>query len=77
MTTTIITTKGQVVIPAKIRKRMHIKKGARFYIEERGDELVLRAVTPAYFEQVAGILQTRGRLSKALLSERSKDMNRE
>lgn len=77
MTTTIITTKGQIVIPAKIRKRMHIKKGARFYIEERGDELILTPVTPAYFERVAGILQTKGRLSKALLKERSRDMARE
>jgi AbrB family looped-hinge helix DNA binding protein len=77
MTTTIVTTKGQIVIPSKIRRKHNIKRGTRLYIEERGDELILRAVTPAYFEKIAGILQTKGKLSKALLEERSKDKERE
>ena len=77
MTTTVVTTKGQIVIPSKIRRKHNIKRGTKLYIEERGDELVLKAVTPAYFEKIAGVLQTKGRLSKALLEERSKDKERE
>ena len=77
MTTTIVTTKGQIVIPAKIRRRLNIKRGTKLYIEERGDELVIKAVTPEYFEKIAGVLQTKGRLSKALLEERAKDKERE
>lgn len=72
MTTTIVTTKGQVVIPAKIRKRLNIKKGTKLHVEERGDELVLRPVTPDYFNRIAGALQTRGKLSRALLEDRAK-----
>jgi AbrB family looped-hinge helix DNA binding protein len=77
MTTTIVTTKGQIVIPAKIRRRLNIKRGTKLYIEERGDELILKAVTPGYFEKIAGVLQTKGKLSKALLEERAKDKERE
>ena len=77
MTTTIVTTKGQIVIPAKIRRRLNIKKGTKLYIEERGNELILKPVTPEYFERIAGVLQTKGRLSKVLLEERVKDKERE
>lgn len=77
MTTTIVTSKGQIVIPSKIRRRLNIKKGTRLYIEEKGDELILKAVTPAYFERIAGVLATKGKLSKALTEERKKDKERE
>ena len=77
MTTTVVTSKGQIVIPSKLRRRFNIKKGTKLYIEERGDELVLKAVTPEYFEKMAGVLGTKGKLSKALLEERSKDKERE
>lgn len=77
MMITIVTTKGQIVIPAKIRRRLNIKRGTKLYIEERDDELVIKAVTPGYFEKMAGILQTKGKLSKALLAERAKDKERE
>ncbi len=73
MTTTVVTTKGQIVIPSKIRHRLKIKKGTKLYIEERGNELVLKPVTPEYFEKIAGVLPTKGKLSKAILKERLKD----
>jgi AbrB family looped-hinge helix DNA binding protein len=73
MTTTVVTTKGQIVIPSKIRQRLKIKKGTKLYIEERGNELILKPVTPEYFEKIAGVLPTKGKLSKALLEERLKD----
>ena len=77
MTTTVVTTKGQIVIPSKIRQRLKIKRGTKLYIEERGDELILKPVTPEYFEKIAGILPTKGKLSKALLEERAKDKGKE
>jgi len=73
MTTAIVTSKGQIVIPSKIRRRLNIKRGTKLYIEEKRDELILKAVTPAYFERIAGALSTKGKLSKALIQEREKD----
>lgn len=77
MTTTVVTTKGQIVIPSKIRRKFNIKRGTKLYIEEKGEELIIRPVTQAYFERIAGVLQTKGKLSKTLLEERSKDKERE
>ena len=39
---TAVTIKGQVVIPAKIRHRLGIKKGTKLYVEERKGEIILR-----------------------------------
>jgi AbrB family looped-hinge helix DNA binding protein len=75
--TTIVTTKGQVVIPSRIRRKYNIKKGTKLYVEERGDYIVLKPITEEYFEKLAGILPTKGKLSKALLQERSEEKERE
>ena len=77
MNTTVVTTKGQVVIPAKIRRKLNIRKGTRLYIKEEGNGLFLQPVTPAYLEKIAGVLPTGGKLSKALLQERVRDRKRE
>lgn len=77
MPTTIVTSKGQIVIPSIIRRRLNIKKGTKLYIEEKGDELILKALTLSYFEKIAGVLPTKGKLSKALLKERAKDKEKE
>ncbi|MBI1882793.1 MAG: AbrB/MazE/SpoVT family DNA-binding domain-containing protein [Chlamydiae bacterium] len=77
MITAIVTSKGQIVIPSKIRQHMSIKRGTKLYIEEKGDELILRPVTPRYFEKIAGVLSTKGKLTKLLLEERAKDRKKE
>jgi AbrB family looped-hinge helix DNA binding protein len=72
-----ITSKGQIVIPAKIRKKLKISAGTKIHIEEKDDELILRPITPEYLDKIAGILKTKGKLSKALLKERAKDKEME
>jgi AbrB family looped-hinge helix DNA binding protein len=57
---TMMTVKGQVVIPAKIRNRLKIKKGTRFHVEERDGEIVIRPLNRAYFEKFAGMLKGSG-----------------
>ena len=73
MTTTIVTSKGQIVIPSKIRRRLNIKKGTKLCIVEKGDQLILQPLTEDYFEKMAGILNTKGKLTKAILEERIKE----
>ena len=77
MVTARVTSKGQVVIPAKIRRRLGIEKGTQLIIEERGDEIVIRPVTAAYFERFAGILKGKGSLCEELLRERARDREKE
>ena len=77
MITTVVTTKGQVVIPSRIRRKLNIKKGTKLYVEEKEHEIVLKPVTADYFKKIAGVLPTKGKLAKALLEERARDKKRE
>lgn len=40
--TLIVSNRGQITLPAAIRKRIGIKEGSAVIIEERGNELVLK-----------------------------------
>ena len=73
---TSVTIKGQVVIPAKIRHRLGIKKGTKFYVEERKGEIILRPLNKEYFQKMSGIIKG-ARLVKALEETRAQDLKRE
>jgi AbrB family looped-hinge helix DNA binding protein len=73
---TSVTIKGQVVIPAKLRHRLGIKKGTKLYIEERKGEIILRPLNREYFQKMSGILKGGG-LVKALEETRTEDLKRE
>jgi len=73
-----VSTKGQVVIPAELRKRHHLEPGAQVRIFEYGD---LVCIAPVVNEPVAaayGFLADGGKpLTEELLEERKKDSRRE
>jgi len=71
-----VTVKGQVVIPAKLRHRLGIKKGTRLHVEEREGEIILRPLNREYFQKMSGILKGGG-LVKALEETRAEDLKRE
>jgi AbrB family looped-hinge helix DNA binding protein len=73
MKTTTLTTKGQIVIPSKIRQRLKIKLGTKLCIMVKGDQIIIQPLTDEYFEKMAGILNTKGKLTKAILDERRKE----
>ena len=73
---TSVTVKGQVVIPAKIRYRLGIKKGSKFHVEEKNGEIILRPLTKQYFQKMSGILKGGG-LVKRLEETRAEDLKRE
>jgi AbrB family looped-hinge helix DNA binding protein len=73
---TAVTIKGQVVIPAKIRHRLGIKKGTKFFVEERKGEIILRPLNREYFQKMSGILKGGG-LTKALEESRKEELKRE
>ena len=41
MESSIVTTKGQVVIPAKIRRKYGIKIGTKIQFEEKNGEIII------------------------------------
>ena len=59
-----VTSKGQIVIPSKLRKELNIKKGTRLSVEIKGAEIIFKPVTEEYFRKMAGILKLEIRKGK-------------
>ncbi len=77
MNTSVMTAKGQIVVPAKLRRRFGLKKGAKVAFIEEPQGFTVRRLDERYFEHFAGILPAKGKATKALLRERAKDRKRE
>ena len=73
METSVVTTKGQLVIPSRIRHRHGIKRGTKVCFVEVGGEIILRPVTDEYIESIRGSLKTGGKLLKALMEEKKRE----
>jgi AbrB family looped-hinge helix DNA binding protein len=57
MHTAYVTSKGQLAIPAKLRRKFNIKKGTRINFTEEGDRIVMRPVTREYIGSFCGIFK--------------------
>jgi AbrB family looped-hinge helix DNA binding protein len=51
------TTKGQVVIPLRLRKQFHIEDGTRAIVTATTDGILLKPVTAALIKRGRGILK--------------------
>ena len=51
------TTKGQVVIPLRLRKQFHIEDGTRAIVEATADGILLKPVTSWAIERGFGLLK--------------------
>ena len=69
---TTATSKGQIVIPSSIRRRLGIKEGTRIKIEENGNEIILKPITREYVHSLRGKLRGKG-LMKALMAEKKRE----
>jgi len=77
MDTATVTVKGQIVVPARIRRKLGLKRGSKVVIIEDPDGFSVRPLDRNYFENFAGILPEKGKATKALLQERRKDSKHE
>jgi AbrB family looped-hinge helix DNA binding protein len=73
---TYATVKGQIVIPAELRRKYGIKNGTKIIITDTGDSIVLKPMTEQYLKNLQGSLKGKGGL-KVLVEERRKDKERE
>jgi AbrB family looped-hinge helix DNA binding protein len=72
----VVTTKGQLVIPARLRRRLGIRKGTRVSFQEDCGRLIVQPVTDEYIRSLRGSLGTGGRVLKALLEEKKRERER-
>ena len=71
-TTSTMTSKGQVVIPAALRKKFGLKTGAKLIIYEKDNEIVISTNAKAFVHQFVGILKG-SKSGDFLMEQRKKD----
>jgi AbrB family looped-hinge helix DNA binding protein len=80
-TETRATEKGQIVIPAALRKKYGIKKGTRIQVYEQDDHIVLNPLSPevirARLDKLQGLVSGGPSLTKELEEERARDREKE
>ena len=66
MDTSIVTIKGQIVVPAKIRRKFGIRKGTKIAFIEQHGKLIIQPLDKSYFDSLAGVLGTDGKALEIL-----------
>ena len=54
--TTKMSSRGQVVIPEEVRRRLGLTKGAPFVVLGEGDVVILKAIRPPSMENFDGLV---------------------
>jgi AbrB family looped-hinge helix DNA binding protein len=74
---TIVTSKGQVVIPSKIRRRLGVKEGTYLQIDvdDAARKIILTPITREYVHSLRGKFKGRG-LMEALVAEKQQEKER-
>lgn len=56
VSTTKLSSRGQVVIPEEIRKNLGLEAGARFVVLGKGDTVVLKRISPPTLDEFEDLL---------------------
>jgi AbrB family looped-hinge helix DNA binding protein len=73
METSVVTSKGQIVIPIKIRKRLGITNGTKVAFVESNGKIMIQPLDKDYFDKLAGILDEKGKMLKSLMEDKKKE----
>lgn len=72
------TTKGQVVIPARLRRQFHIENGTKAIVQATEDGILLRPITAVSIRRLRGMLKSKpGETSLAMEWAEHKKQERE
>ncbi|MEW6246677.1 MAG: AbrB/MazE/SpoVT family DNA-binding domain-containing protein [Nitrospirota bacterium] len=71
-----VTTRGRIVIPVRLRRKLGIKPGTKVRFIEQGSEIVLQPLTKKYIRSMCGMLKSVTSITEELLNERKKDRER-
>jgi len=65
LATTKMSSKGQVVIPDEIRKRMKLKAGAQFVVIGENDVVIFKTITPPSLDEFDTLIAEAKRQAKS------------
>lgn len=75
-----VTSKGQVVVPARLRRKFGIKAGTRLNFSEDGGRIVVQPVTREFIDSFCGVFKSKPGGKSAvqeLLEDRAEERARE
>jgi AbrB family looped-hinge helix DNA binding protein len=70
------TVKGQIVIPANLRKKYGIAKGTPVNIYEQDNKIIVEPIHEDPVEGGRGLLKTKGKVLARLLADRKEEAER-
>lgn len=68
-----VTTKGQLVIPSRLRRKYSIRQGTQVAFVEEENRLVLQPITPEFIRSLRGCLGKDSSALDILLEERRRE----
>lgn len=68
-----VTSKGQLVIPARLRRRFGIRKWTLVSFQEEEGRLIVQPVTRDFIRRLRGSLKGKSSALKTLLQERKRE----
>lgn len=71
--TTRMSSKGQIVIPEAIRKRLNLKEGAQFVVVGEGDVVILKAISAPKMDTFDALIE-QARLQASMVGLRRSDV---
>lgn len=71
-----VTTKGQLVIPARLRKKYSIRKGTKVAFIEEDNRLILQPITSEFIQRIRGSLKGKPSALAFLLKTRREERDR-
>ena len=69
--TTKLSSKGQVVIPEKVRNQLGLKAGDQFVVVGEGDAVILKTITPPSIRDFDAIIENARKQARATRMKRS------
>lgn len=73
MDTSAATVNSQFVLSARIRRKLGIRKNVRVTFIERDSRLIIQPLDKGYFEIMAGILGSKGKMMRELMEEKKEE----
>lgn len=70
MLTTTVTSKGQVVIPASLRRKLRLQRGAKLAVSEKDGQIIMKVLEGDPIKAGRGMLASRGKVLKQLVQDR-------
>ena len=67
------TVKGQILIPASLRRKYRIERGTALRVYGEKNRIIFEPVVRDPVEEGQGMLKTKGRILKSLIKDRKKE----